>query len=231
MAAIFAELNLLNKNNAASRNKIRRWYWCGVFSEAYRDGHLARFAKDIVQVIKWIKTDKTPEIIENVRLGAGKLIRAKKLQSALYKGMISIIFKNGATDFIAGKNIINYAESLEIHHIFPKKYCENNKLPKDKFDSIANKTLILKNTNRVIGNDSPSIYLERIEKKTGLSCAEVDKILELHFADAALCREDNFYAFVADRVKKIFNEIEQLTKIKISDREEVEKFLEIHKEV
>ena len=226
MAAIFAELNLMNKNNAASRNKMRRWYWCGVFSEAYRDGHLARFSKDMIQVIKWIKTGKTPEIIENVQLSARKLIKAKRLQSAIYKGLISIIFKNGATDFIAGKNIANYADSLEIHHIFPKKYCEISKLSKDKFDSIANKTLILKSTNRVIGDNPPSVYLKKIEQKTELSGTEIDKIFELHFADTAFCRTDSFNTFVADRMKKIFNKIEQLTETKLSDREEVEKFLE-----
>ena len=225
MAAIFAELNFLDKNNAASLNKIRRWYWCGVFSEAYRDGHLNRFAKDLVQVIKWIKSDKTPEIIENVRLGAWKLIKVKSLQSAIYKGLVSIIFKNGATDFIAGKNIADYADSLEVHHIFPKKYCAIKKLPKEKFDCIINKTLILRNTNKVIGDNPPSVYLETIENKTGLAGAEVDEILKAHFIDPALCRADDFHAFLADRAKEIFGAVEQLTKRKISDREEVEKFL------
>ena len=34
MAAIVAELKLSGKYNANARNKIRKWYWCGVFGES-----------------------------------------------------------------------------------------------------------------------------------------------------------------------------------------------------
>ncbi len=214
MAVIFAELKLSNKDNAASLNKIRQWYWLGVFSEAYRDGHLSRFSKDVVQVMKWIETDRRPNTIGSIQLNAEKLLKPKTLQSAIYKGIISLIFKNGAEDFIAGKNMgscANYAEGIEIHHIFPKKYCEAQDLPKARYDNIANKTLILKKTNQTIGSDPPSVYLTKIEHKTRLSSAEVDEILERHFIDVELCRADDFDAFIDDRAKKIFDEIEQLT--------------------
>lgn len=132
------------------------------------------------------------------------------IQSAIYKGLIALIFQHGARDFIMGSNV-NFAESVEVHHIFPKKYCEAQGFPKSKYDSIANKTLILKGTNRIIGGDPPSFYLGTIERKTGLSSTEVDAILERHFIDAALCRADNFDAFFADRANKIFDAIENLT--------------------
>ena len=210
MAAIFARLKTIGKDNAASRNKIRKWYWCTVFSEAYRDGHLARFAKDIVQVIDWIDGEQTPDILSNTQIIAGQIMSVNSIQSAIYKGLIALIFQHGARDFIMGSGV-NFAESVEVHHIFPKKYCEAHGFPKSKYDSIANKTLILKDTNKFIGGDSPSFYLKRIEHKTGLSSAEVDAILERHFIDAALCRADKFDAFIAARAGKIFDAIENLT--------------------
>lgn len=218
MAAIFAELKLSGKDNVASRNKIRQWYWCAVFSESYKDGQGARYAKDITQFMEWIDKRKEPEILRKANIVAKRLLTVRSGTSAAYKGMISLILKNGARDFLAGKNIItsaNFAESIEIHHIFPKKYCVERGLPKDKFDSIANKTLILKGTNRIIGSNPPSIYLRTIERKTGLPAVEVDEILERHFIDAELCRADNFDEFVADRARKIFSEIEQLTGHKV----------------
>lgn len=222
MAVIFAELKLSGRDNAASRKKIRQWYWSAALSEAYRDGHLARFAKDVVQVIDWIETDKTPKIIEDVQLTAWKLMQAKKLQSAIYKALVSMIFGNGAKDFIAGKNMgssANYAESIDMHHIFPKKFCEAQKIPKEKYDNIANKTLILKNTNRIIGGNAPSIYLEKIERRLKISGAEVDEILAPHFIDAELCRADDFDAFLIDRAKKILDAVEKLTGRKVSGRD------------
>ena len=220
MAAIFAELKAEGKDNKPSRDKIRQWYWYCVFSESYRDGQGARYAKDIVQVMKWINKREEPEIIRKVQIDAGKLIlHLKTTASAAYKGMISIILKNGAQDFIAGKNMgtcTNYAESTEIHHIFPKKYCEAQKIAKEKYDNIANKTLILKGTNRIIGGNSPSVYLEKIQGKLNISSAEVDEILEGHLIDAALCRADDFDAFIVNRAKKILDAIETLTARKVS---------------
>ena len=225
MAVIFTELKFLDKNNAAARKKIRQWYWCAALSEVYRDGHLARFAKDVVQVIDWIENDVEPEIMKKVQLQAWKLLNSKKLQSAVYKGLVSIIFKNGAKDFIAGRNMgssANYAEGIDMHHIFPKKFCEAQKISKDKCDNIANKTLILTGTNRIIGGNAPSIYLEKIEAKTKLSSADVDEILARHFIDADLCRADDFDSFLVDRAKKILDAVEKLTGRKISGRESSE---------
>ena len=225
MAAIFAELKLLGKDNAASRKKISQWYWSAALSEAYRDGHLARFAKDVVQVTDWIETDKTPQIMEKVQLTASKLLNSKKLQSAIYKALVSIIFRNGAKDFIAGKNMgssANYAEGIDMHHIFPKKYCQSQKFSAERCDNIANKTLILTGTNKIIGSDPPSIYLEKIEDKTRLASADVDTILERHFIDVELCRADNFDAFIVDRAKKILDKVEELTGRKVAGRDSPE---------
>ena len=222
MAAVFAKLNSINKNNLASLKKIRQWYWTSVFSESYRDGHLNRFVKDIVQVMDWINHDKTPEIVQDVQITAWKLLKAKSIQSAIYKGIISIIFQHGAKDFLAGRNMdtsANFAESIEIHHIFPKKYCETQKFPKDHYDNVANRTPIMKKTNKFLGDNPPSFYLEKIEEKIGLSSAELDKVLEQHFIDAEICRADDFDAFIVDRAKKILEAVEERTGRKISGRD------------
>ena len=225
LAAIFTELNLMNKDNAANRKKISQWYWCGVFGESYRDGAGTRCAKDFVQVMNWINRNRTPETIENLQIGAWDLMKVKSIQSAVGKGIISIIFKNGAKDFLNGKNMgssADYAESIEIHHIFPKKYCESQKISKEKYDGIANKTLILKNTNKIIGGNPPSIYLEKIGQKSGLSSTELNEILEKHFIDAEICRADDFQSFIVDRAKKILDSVENLIGRQVSGRNSLE---------
>lgn len=225
MAAIFAEIKAEGKDTAASRIKIRQWYWYCVFSESYKDGQGARYAKDIVQVMKWINKREEPEIIRRTQIGAVRLMNLRSTTSAAYKGMISIILKNGARDFLAGKNMgtsANYAESIDIHHIFPKKYCEVQKISKDKFDNIANKTLILKGTNKIIGSNAPSVYLEKIQSKLNLSSSEVDEILAGHLIDAIFCRADDFNAFIVNRAKKILDAVEMLTGRKVSGRDSPE---------
>ena len=213
------------KDNAAARNKIRQWYWFCVFSESYRDGGKTRCTADFIDVVKWINKREEPKIFKKTYIEAKKLMKVSSSSSAIYKGLISIIFKNGAKDFLAGRNMgssANYAESIEIHHIFPKKYCEAQKISKDSYDNIANKTLIMKDTNRTIGSNAPSIYLEKIERKEGLSPAELDEILAGHFIAAELIRADDFNNFIVDRAKKILDETENLTGRKVAGRDSSE---------
>lgn len=220
LAAIFANMEWAKIKEDC--NKIRRWYWCGVFGESYRAAQETRYGRDISEVTAWLKGGEIPKIINETQMSAVRLMSLKTRTAAAYKGIISIIFGNGAKDFIVGKNMgssANYAESIDIHHIFPKKYCERLGIEKDKYDSIANKTPILSDTNKIIHDNAPSKYLNDIQSKTGCSNVEVDDFLESHFANATLCRADNFDDFIVDRAKKLLDEIEKLTGRKISDRD------------
>lgn len=221
MAALLAELKISGKNNAAARDKFRQWYWCGVFSETYRDGHLARFAKDIVQFMEWIENNDEPEIIKDTQIVAERLIKVKTIQSAAFKGIISIIFKNKATDFRSGRAMVfsaNHNENIDVHHIFPKNYCVNKGFKPEIYDSILNKTPILSETNKIIGQKAPSIYIREFENQ-GNSSRQINDSFASHFIDAELCRADDFDAFVVDRAKKILDAVEQLTGRKVVGRD------------
>ena len=120
-----------------------------------------------------------------------------------------------------------FMESIDVHHIFPKKYCKKRGFNADAVDSVANRTPISSDTNKIIGGNAPSKYMEKIADQSGHSDAKVDAILEHHFIDATLCRTDDFDAFIVDRAKKILDKIEELTGRPISDRDSqdlIEKF-------
>lgn len=50
---------LLEENNrikiANNKNKIKQWYWCGVFGELYGGANETRFVYDVVGVMNWIE--------------------------------------------------------------------------------------------------------------------------------------------------------------------------------
>ena len=56
-------------------------------------------------------------------------------------------------------------EKIDIHHIFPRKWCEEQlpPIPPRVYDSIVNKTAISYKANRKIGGKAPSDYLKQIE--------------------------------------------------------------------
>ena len=53
-----------------------------------------------------------------------------------FAGIMALILQNHCRDFISGREMdfaAYQAERIDIHHIFPKYYCEKQKLPKEKY--------------------------------------------------------------------------------------------------
>ena len=90
---------------------------------------------------------------------------------------------------------------IDIHHIFPRKWCEDRGIPPKIYNSIVNKTAISLKANRKIGGNAPSIYLAQIQndRAVQLDDAGMDAILRSHCIDPVCFRADNFEAFYAAR--------------------------------
>ncbi len=68
--------------------------------------------------------------------------------------------------------------------IFPEAYCEKVGIKRTKYNSIVNKTPILPATNRSIGGNAPSEYLDAILRKVdGLTEDQLKDRVESHFID------------------------------------------------
>lgn len=214
-------------NSTAVRNKIRQWYWCGVFGELYGSSNETRYVYDVVGVMEWIKDDSTlPKTIQDFYFNPIRLFSMQSRQSAAYKGIMALILKNHCKDFISGKEMdfaVFNSENPDIHHIFPKSYCENNNLPSKKWNSVINKTPITYATNREIGGVAPSKYLKKIESNGQADSQTLDGYLSSHFIDVESIRADDFDKHIIERAKMLLKAIEEATGKVISgkDSEEV----------
>jgi hypothetical protein len=103
---------------------------------------------------------------------------------------------------------IYFDESIDIHHIFPKKWCERNGIEAAVYNSIVNKTPISAATNRTIGGSAPSAYLKRLQARAGIDEMRMDGILRSHLIEPSLLRHDDFEGFFADRKKALIERIE-----------------------
>jgi hypothetical protein len=151
------------------KDKIKQWYWCGVFGEMYGSANETRYVYDVVGVMAWLDdASKTPKTVQEFYFNPVRLLSLQSRLSAAYKGIMARILKNQCKDFISGREMdftVYKAESIDIHHIFPRDYCEKKGLPRAKWNSVVNKTPITYSTNREIGGVAPSQYLTKIEKK------------------------------------------------------------------
>ena len=224
LAAICAVLREDRKIRAANvRDKIKRWYWCGVFGELYGAANETRYANDIVQVIEWISdSDKLPKTCQESYFNPLRLLTMQTRQSAAYKGVLALVLKNHSQDFISGRDMDFTAyksENIDIHHIFPKDYCESHGLPKQKWNSVVNKTPLSYGTNREIGGVAPSEYLAKIERKGQVNSQVLDGYLASHWIDSASCRHDDFERFFIKRAMRLLAAIEEATGRGISGRD------------
>lgn len=208
---------LLADNNrikiTSVKDKLKQWYWCGVFGEMYGGANETRYVYDVVGVMAWLDDPSIiPRTIQESYFNPGRLLSLQSRLSAAYKGVMALILKNHARDFISGREMdfsVYKAESIDIHHIFPKDYCEKQGYAKTKWNSVVNKTPISYSTNREIGGVAPSVYLSRIEKKGQVTPAVLDTYLETHYIDVSSCRADAFDAYFLKRAIVLLDSIEQ----------------------
>lgn len=205
------------------KNKVKQWYWCGVFGELYGSANETRYANDITQVINWITNNgELPKTVTDFFFNPTRLLSLQSRQSAAYKGIMALVLKNHARDFISGAEMdfsTYSAERIDIHHIFPKDYCINRNYEKSKWNSIVNKTPISASSNREIGGVAPSTYLEKLEKKGSVLPSDLDGYVETHWINHTMLRNDEFQSFIIDRAKKLLSAIETATGRTISGKD------------
>lgn len=210
VAAILATLGN-DAQVAGAQQKLARWYWCGVFGELYGGTTETRFSRDLPEVVAWIRnTGPLPRTVDEARFAPGRLLTLRTRGSAAYKGIYALLLKEGAIDWRTGEATdmnMYFDEAIDIHHIFPKAWCESQNIAPETYNSIINKTPLTARTNRVIGGRAPSDYLERLSNSAGIDLDTINKHISTHLADASLLAKDDFNAFFAVRARALLDKI------------------------
>lgn len=225
LCALLAEGNKIKETNI--KNKLKQWYWCGVFGEMYGGANETRYALDVVGVMDWIVNDNSiPRTVQESYFNPTRLLGLQTRLSAAYKGIMALVLKNHCQDFISGREMdftVFKSENIDIHHIFPASYCEKQNYNKTLWNSVVNKTPITYSTNREIGGVAPSVYLSKIENGGKVKSEDLDKYISTHWVDVSCCRNDDFQGHIISRAKMLLDAIEKATGKTISgkDSEEV----------
>lgn len=212
MAVILAKLG--DKiDNIGNKNKLMRWFWCGVFGELYGSANETRYALDMIQVTDWIENNATePKTIYDANFSPSRLNTLRTRNSAAYKGVYAMLMDDNTKDWLSATKIdlsTYFSESIDIHHIFPVAWCEKNHIDRGDYDSIVNKTPLSGRTNRIVSGDAPSKYLDRLKKHAGVSDEEFNNILLSHVVSPELMYQDDFKGFFAYRKEQILQRIEK----------------------
>lgn len=209
LAAVLADLGPA-ASSATTKAKLEQWYWSGVFGELYGSTVESRIARDFQEIPDWLKGGTEPYTVVEAQFRVDRLKTMRSRLSAAYKGVNALLMREGAKDFLTGDSFDHtsfFGSAVDIHHIFPKAWCLNQRVSPDVFDSIVNKTPLTFQTNRKIGGNAPSTYLAAIERGTSsdpaISRLTLDAFLASHLVNPELLRSDDFAAFMSDRQGKL----------------------------
>lgn len=193
--------------------KLAQWFWCGILGELYGSAVESRFARDLPEIVSWISEDgPPPKSVEDANFIPTRLFTLRTRNSAAYKGIHALLMRGDCLDFHSGLTIEEQAyfdDKVDIHHIFPRAWCDRQRIDTGRRDSIVNKTPIAAKTNRMIGGNAPSAYLARVERSAHIEEQRMDEILESHAIDPIIVRADDFEAFSARRQDALLSIIEQ----------------------
>jgi len=196
------------------RQRITQWFWCGVLGELYGSAIETRFVRDLEQVPDWAagRAAATPRTVQDASFVESRLHSLRTRGAAAYKGIYALILGQGARDWLFDQALdkVQYVSlAVDIHHVFPQKWCADNGIDDERRESIANKTPLAARTNRIIGGVAPAKYLTAIEKQARISPPALDDILRTHVVDPSAMRSSDFDAYFARRRDALVGLVEQ----------------------
>ena len=222
LAAICAVIGKSEFNQPHTQNILARWFWCGIMGEMYGGANETRFANDIEDVVAEIRGKESQNRTVNAAyFSATRLISLQTRNSAAYKGIMALVYRESCRDFMKGTTmdiVKSMDESPDIHHIFPEAYCIKQGYRKEKWNSIINKTPLLPESNRQIGGEAPSKYSKKILKAAQIDEIQLKNRVESHLVNYNAFINDDFDTYFIDRAKAIMSVIEDAMGKIISDK-------------
>lgn len=217
LAAVLARAGHSKSPEAgARREKIKRWFWCAVFGQAYESSPNSQAAKDFTELVAWLEGEGMPECVASIRFDPHTLRDVTPRQRAIYRGTVCLVLRNGARDFhtqavITGK--LMQEEGIDDHHLFPSSYLEKHQgiQAARRRDCVLNRTLIDRTTNQIISDKAPSKYLAEIKATTGFPFADVLGSHLLPNGEDSPLLSDDYEAFLSWRESRLWKEIQSVT--------------------
>jgi len=96
LAAVLAKVGIPKTAVAGSqREKLKRWFWCAVFGQAYESAPNSKSAKDVLELFDWLGDGALPESVSALKFDPKALRDITPRQRAIYRGSICLMLTNG----------------------------------------------------------------------------------------------------------------------------------------
>lgn len=222
LAAICAEIGKTEFEKPRTQRILEQWFWCGIMGEMYGGANESRYANDIDDIVAVIRSGQGMIRTVNASFfSATRLLSLQTRNSAAYKGIMALIYREQCRDFMKGTTmdlVKSMDESPDIHHIFPEAYCVRQGYKREKWNSIVNKTPLLPASNRSIGGSAPSAYSKKIMRDASIVESTLQMRIESHLIDYPTFIADDFESYFIHRAKRLLAIIEKAMGKTVADK-------------
>lgn len=222
LAAICAEIGKTEFEKPRTQRILERWFWCGIMGEMYGGANESRYANDIDDIVAAVRNGQGMIRTVNASFfSATRLLSLQTRNSAAYKGIMALIYREQCRDFMKGTTmdlVKSMDESPDIHHIFPEAYCVRQGYKREKWNSIVNKTPRLPASNRSIGGSAPSVYSKKIMRDASIDESTLQMRIESHLIDYPAFITDDFENYFIHRAKRLLAIIEKAMGKTVADK-------------
>jgi hypothetical protein len=219
MAAVWDVVENLTPAPAqiAARSKLRRYFWCTVFTGNFDQGANSQAQADFGTLRRWLGTgpnDNTdaadiPEAVAVLPVAAETLLTATTKKKALFRRLMALLIQQGAKDFHDGEELTSTRireRKIDSHHVFPKRWLQDQAGGNPEL--ILNRTPINAATNRRIGAKAPSAYIAEIQAE--VEDGDLTGVLASHLIDVNCLVDDDYEGFIRARLDTVMKALEDV---------------------
>lgn len=199
---------------------LKKWYFANLLQQGAKQAGNYRVAQATRELWNWHKSGKTPEI-PTVQMSTNDILNFSKSDNR-YKALHALLRHRIGQDLWTSERL-DY-NNVEDHHLFPAAIHKRNGVPKKLLDSIANRILVSRDTNRNLGDRLPGDYFNElllIARKQGTPEALKDRLERACIPEwsAGDLDTSNCQAFLYRRAEQILDAVKQLIGASLESRE------------
>lgn len=166
--AVIATFNIVcskfaNRPMSSWQSVLKRWYFSKILESGAKQASNYRIGKDFTMLVRYAEED-IPLEFPVIYLSVERLIQINKSTDTRYKSLQCIMATTATVDLVDGTPL---DKDLEDHHIYPRslrKKISSSDLAFKNIESIVNKLIISKSTNRNLSDKLPNEYFSELQK-------------------------------------------------------------------
>jgi hypothetical protein len=161
--------------NPSYNTVLERWYFSHSLQQGARQASNYKIGQTVAALHRWLTDGALPEI-PRVRIDEAELLRLAKTD-ARYQAILSLLRWKGGNDLWTEEPL--KPDDVEDHHIFPAAIAKRDGIPRRLLDSVSNRLLVSRGTNRSLSDRLPRDYMGKLlreAEKTGTLRAKIDQM-------------------------------------------------------